>query len=510
MATPVALYKFDEASSGTTPTTIADSAAGAANPITISAYATATWVAGAAGKALKSEDGLQATVAPSTVLQNLAGTKTASMVLAAEYYTNYHNSNGGGGIGLCTASSDDDFFDIQFDSAGSVIIPNIKVSGGTYFAPTVAWPTGLVGALAIVAVVLDTNLASQRAKTYLNGFVAGTDDTGAQNSTLTWGSGTKQLYVGDFPSGASTKLDDTGVGHLSIYATALTGADCLAHALRLYADNDSDPNAAGANLRAASTNGGTNDVSANNTDHSISFNVTIGASNNRRLVLPIAYFGVTTGVTTITFNGSATGVHLSAQQQSSTSGCDIYEILDADLPGAGTYTCTATVDGATGVACGTPVYLEGVAQSYATNTGLATGTGTSITATLGGSAAAGSILIGQLLDVSFGDSPVSGANQLPLVSQTTSSAIRQKADAKYVPTAGANSMSWSGLTTATGKVAVVIEAQTLAAAVADIGESAARRQLRQNAIYRMSPRSEREAQQFLRAQKRAYGFAAAA
>lgn len=38
-------------------------------------------------------------------------------------------------------------------------------------------------------------------------------------------------------------------------------------------------------------------------------------------------------------------------------------------------------------------------------------------------------------------------------------------------------------------------------------ESAGMRQLRRNPIYRMSPRSEREAQQYLRAQKRAYGFA---
>lgn len=41
-------------------------------------------------------------------------------------------------------------------------------------------------------------------------------------------------------------------------------------------------------------------------------------------------------------------------------------------------------------------------------------------------------------------------------------------------------------------------------------DGAAQRQLRQNAIYRMSPRSEREAQQYLRAQKRSFGFAVAA
>ncbi len=45
-------------------------------------------------------------------------------------------------------------------------------------------------------------------------------------------------------------------------------------------------------------------------------------------------------------------------------------------------------------------------------------------------------------------------------------------------------------------------------AASDLAESAGRRQLRCNANYRMSPRAEREAQQFLRAQKRAYAFAA--
>jgi|GEM_PF-6328619 len=46
--------------------------------------------------------------------------------------------------------------------------------------------------------------------------------------------------------------------------------------------------------------------------------------------------------------------------------------------------------------------------------------------------------------------------------------------------------------------------------VSDSFEGAAARQVRTNAVYRMSPRSEREAQQFLRAQKRAFSFARAA
>lgn len=56
-------------------------------------------------------------------------------------------------------------------------------------------------------------------------------------------------------------------------------------------------------------------------------------------------------------------------------------------------------------------------------------------------------------------------------------------------------------------VQAVLQPVSGAATTSDPGESAARRQLRANAIYRMSPRSEREAQTFLRAQRRAYSFA---
>jgi hypothetical protein len=56
-------------------------------------------------------------------------------------------------------------------------------------------------------------------------------------------------------------------------------------------------------------------------------------------------------------------------------------------------------------------------------------------------------------------------------------------------------------------LAVAID-EPAAANASDAAESGGRRQLRQNPIYRMSPRAEHEAQQFLRSQKRAYGFAA--
>lgn len=57
-------------------------------------------------------------------------------------------------------------------------------------------------------------------------------------------------------------------------------------------------------------------------------------------------------------------------------------------------------------------------------------------------------------------------------------------------------------------VVAVLEPSVAASDVA--GGSAGERNLRVNANYRMSPRSERHAQQFLRAQKRAFSFAASA
>jgi hypothetical protein len=84
-------------------------------------------------------------------------------------------------------------------------------------------------------------------------------------------------------------------------------------------------------------------------------------------------------------------------------------------------------------------------------------------------------------------------------------------------------MAWA-LTPATGATASATKSDTGApstvmriavqppaggGSTSDPGESAGMRQLRMNPVYRMSPRSEREAQTFLRAQKRAYGFASA-
>jgi hypothetical protein len=85
--------------------------------------------------------------------------------------------------------------------------------------------------------------------------------------------------------------------------------------------------------------------------------------------------------------------------------------------------------------------------------------------------------------------------------------------AQYQTVAATTAVTSTATNATSRRWAAVIGTWKIAAAggaTSDVGESAAMRNLRMNPIYRMSPRSEREAQTFLRAQKRAYGFANAA
>lgn len=470
MATPLWLTLANEGSG----TTIADTSSGTPVNLAITAGGTGAWASqGSAGQGY----GWTAATSTGRAAATASGTKIATALNGGKQVciecaiTLASGSITPGTAGICTFGpglfiATDDMISLQWPSSGEADNSHLKVAAvlnGTDNNYS-EFPTLSLG-YQVIQLIVDTSqaTAANRIQGYVNGFKAALTQNQAvppQNSTFgsaaTLETGTLSLFAQSI-TGYSYAF-----GALYSSASMLTGSDCLSHALRLFGTNDADPNAAGVALLAASTNGGTNDVSSSTADHSLSFTITIGSGANRKVGISVAYFGVTTGVTSITFNGSSTGVHLTAQQQAtftSLAGCDYYEILDANLPAAGTYTIAVTVDGALGVACGSPLYVEGVAQSYSTNTGLATGTGTSLTATLGSNAVAGSLLVGELLDVSFGDTPVSGSNQLRLVSQQTSSVIEQTVDGKYVPTAGANSMSWSGLTNTTGKIGIAVEVQ---------------------------------------------------
>ncbi len=467
--TPLWMGLFSEGSG----TTVADTSAGTPVNLTITPGATGAWATNVAGNeygwGAASQGWATATASGTKLSTALNSTQQFTLVSAVSFSTGFDTAQLANiGLSLFVAGPDD-FWDllVRTDHGDVRYHATINGTNANYGAP----PTPTNG-YHVCGTIVDTPqaTAANRARYFFDGFEQAltAETTIPQNGTLP--NALAIIEVGAL-SGTGLTVSNFGIAAGLVYSSALTPSNMLSLALRLFATNDADPNTAGATLVAASTNGGTNDTSTGTGDHTISFTITIGAaSSNRKVGIQVDYFGVTTGVTAITFNGSATGVHLSAQQQTtfaSLAGCDYYEILDADLPAAGTYTVSVTVDGAAGVVCGTPAYYEGMRQNYATNTGLATGTGTSITATLAGSASAGSIIAGQMLDVSFGDAPVSGNNQLRLINQATSSVISQTADAKYVPSAGSNSMSWTGLTTATGKIAIAIELQKFSAAVSN-------------------------------------------
>ncbi len=476
--TRLSLWKFDEASSGTGPTSVADSDASPVN-LAITYDGAAAWTAVTGyGDALSYPNADTATrcnasASSTKIATAFDGTrKTGTVACAAQFNTGTINSFYGAlGVGIRDNVNGRSVLCLQLGDLGGTGDAELGL-----FVTTAATEdlssilTMLANGYHVVEGVVDTTQATATNRAFLrvDGFLVASlagNSLPAQNANLDV---PDTVDSGALSADITTDIRGIDNAAAALYDNAATAANSLGRAQRWFAasGSDADPDTAGAFLRGAcngvDTSMGTNDVSSSVADHSISFTVVIGASGSKRKVqIPIAYMNVTTGVTSITFNGSATGVHLSAQQQSTfatLAGCDLYEILDADLPAAGTYTIAVTVDGATGVVCGSPIYLEGVAQGYATNVGLATGTGTSLTATLASPAQTGSIISGQMLDVSFGDAPVSAVNQLRLANQATSSVIAQTVDTKYVSAAGSNSLSWSGLTNTTGKIAIAIEA----------------------------------------------------
>lgn len=456
MATPLLLYKFNEASSGTAPTTVADSAATPAN-LTITYGGGAAWTTDAGGAAY--------TPGTAGVCEIIGVSKFRSAFVGAKQVSFEFQEN----VVSLTTGTDTTSPLFIFDNLGDLFgvdrqttnyyVATNTAANGDQETPIATASTGYK----VCQAVIDTSLASQRRKFYINGFLAGSDVTNVTQNTTFVASGTlgqETVHAAASNAAASGSFD---MGFAAVYASALTGADCLAHALRLFADTDSDPNLGAAQLRAASTNGGTNDASTAISDPTIAPTQTVAASgNNRGLFALITGLAVSTGVTACTFNGVA-GTKVTSQTSAlaSTADAEVWWWNDAALPSAaGTYSASITVDGATGTAAATLHYLEGVSQSAPTNFGLQTGTGTSITAPLASGATAGSVILGVLFDITIADTAADGANQLPISvvnGTSTGNTHRQTTSAKFAPTAGANSMSWSGLTNATGKIAIAIE-----------------------------------------------------
>src|SRR5258706_6971454 len=125
------------------------------------------------------------------------------------------------------------------------------------------------------------------------------------------------------------------------------------------------------------------DGSTGTTDHVASGSLVIGNDVGRKVVLCITFAGTGTGLTAVTFNSVA--MHNAITRTSSLTGLAgsaIYYLDSSELPAAGTYTFSATVDGAAGTVNATAIYLYNTAQGDAQATNGNDNTSTSITTSL--------------------------------------------------------------------------------------------------------------------------------
>lgn len=460
MATPLLEYLLNEAASGTTPTTIANSGSAPSSALTLTYGAGNAWTSNNGGRALQvSSTGVSAvnTSVDSAVNTGLSSSKTASLIWQHSIGT-LQTSGNQGIFGVFKVSPEVDTIGADFGvvaSAGYRFFTQTVADG--FQEPAAVELTATLGDH-VIAFVLDT-AATNRRTIYRDGFAVVANNTGiTSNTTLDTGGGPLEVYLindGGGGSGAST------FGYAALHSVALTASEVLRQTLRLFASNDASPTVTtGANLQAASTNGGTDDASTSTSDHTVAPTQTVGVSGqNRALFGVVTGVGVSAGVSgTPTFNGT-NGTKITSIL-SSTNCVEVWMWNDAALPAAGTYSASATVDGASGTAAMTLFYFEGVSQSAPTNFGTQTGTGTSLTVNMTSSPAAGSILLAGLLDITTTDTPTHGANQLPTSSvngTSTGNTHKHATSAKYVPSAGANSMSWTTLTNTSAKVGLAIE-----------------------------------------------------
>ncbi len=479
----LSLWKFNEASSGTTPTSVVDSDASPVNlAITYAGAAAWTSVSGY-GNALRYPAAQTATRSSNTSISGSKYTtafdgtrKTCTVACAVQINSGFSGTNyGTTGVGWQYAGgSDGTLLQAGFKTLAQTqfgVTATLDGTGGDYVIlpalPAVGWH--------VFQGVIDTPnaTANSRARMYVDGFLAADASTSgggaiAQNAVLPLAAA---IESGAFSWDPATYfLEGVDQGGAAIYDSAFTARDALSQALRWFGAgaSDLDPDTAGASLVSATgpdgTSGGlgaTTDGSTSTVDHTVAPTVTIAAAGaNRAVFLAITAASVTAGVSgTPTLDGTN-----GAKVTGTLSGSNDVEWWwwnDAALPSsAGTYTFSATVDGVTGTLVGSAQYLEGVSQSIPTNFGSATGTGTSLTASMTSNPAAGSILLGVLFDATTTDAPTYGVNQLPLAKAngtSTGNTHVHVGTAKYVTASGADSMAWATLTNASAKIGVAIE-----------------------------------------------------
>ena len=245
MATPLLIYKYAEASSGTGPSAILDTSSGTALNATITYGASGQWTSIGAGR------GLNFGGTATSVTGSLSGTKVQTALGGATAVT----------VEWCidsalSSSTYDSYLEIVDGSSTHVVSMTVNHSqGGLIFsAAEGAFPNDCLikctiptSGVLVIHVVVDSTQATagNRVKVYVNGSLQSitiVDQIGlnaALDAGFNWSTATLTMgAVGAAPQGVTYE----GL----IYASALNSTEVAAHATSIAANNDADPNSAAA------------------------------------------------------------------------------------------------------------------------------------------------------------------------------------------------------------------------------------------------------------------------
>lgn len=242
-ATPLALYLFNEASSGTAPTSIADTSAGTAVNLTPHYTGTAAWSSITAGNGLTygtdENSGCSTAAGANKIQAALSGSTTMTWEFVMDYIGASHNAL------IC------DVNDLTSAQVAGIYTGNNGGGNGTQWEmwsdfsdpnPNFIFsvPTGVT----VVHLIFDSAnaTAADRGRLYYNGVrqtpTGGTTTTIPQNRTLVCNSSSVILlaHSGDTFSPRGTYY------YMALYSAALSGADITANSTALLANNDANPN----------------------------------------------------------------------------------------------------------------------------------------------------------------------------------------------------------------------------------------------------------------------------
>lgn len=240
MATPLLLYLLNEASSGTTPTALLDTATGTAVDLTIT-YGTSSYTSIASGNGVNWNGAcgaLSAALNGTKVATALAGATQVTWEVRADF-NSVASAEGFAYFGTDTGGSDQFYFENQF---GALRL--------TYAGAFVGDFAGIgISGLHTYTYVADTGdaTASNRLKFYIDGVLQTLTGASfpAQNTAVDSGA---TNYANNRITLATAGIVNNAaptngkIYYAALYASALSAADVLANHNALASNNDANPN----------------------------------------------------------------------------------------------------------------------------------------------------------------------------------------------------------------------------------------------------------------------------